>query len=452
MANFNELEQRVLADYGQYLGQQQLQPTQNGFNQLAAKYADGGYVDDQGVNLPSPQAIPSLADLANKYEISQNDISSENARLLNKAQSMQAYNPMNAQTLAAPEFQELAAKYIPTSINYAQELKQVRESRKAHENSFNESLDKIINQADDAPSQSELYFRLASAFANPGKTGSFGEALGGASGVLADNQAAIRKGKTAQQSLQSQIALKKHELTLENLKDEEKTLLSGAGDEAKVAREAAKEERDSKKPLSRIGEEVADAGLVKGTPEFNKEVKRRTNLEDEAKRSSARASENASRALTLAEERRGNLSPKELEIVSENKNMISQLKSAASLIDEASRYADVAFTESPSDKASYQALRFSKSNDQRVVATEQFQQIMKKNLVTTLKGAMGANPSNRDVQLLKEVQGLESASKESRQLILKRAKEEILQKQQSAADSVMDIISNKNRKEPFNGR
>jgi hypothetical protein len=68
-----------------------------------------------------------------------------------------------------------------------------------------QGAEKISN----GPSKAETYFKLAAAFAEPGKTGSFGEGLGRAAGVMGDYQKAARESDIAnamaKRSLQNEM-------------------------------------------------------------------------------------------------------------------------------------------------------------------------------------------------------------------------------------------------------
>ena len=75
-------------------------------------------------------------------------------------------------------------------------------------------------QKAEKPDKSEMYFRLAQAFLTPGKTGSFGEGLAQAGGVMADYQKDLRAQRRADAAAQLQLGMKQNEL-LANMSQED---------------------------------------------------------------------------------------------------------------------------------------------------------------------------------------------------------------------------------------
>ena len=76
------------------------------------------------------------------------------------------------------------------------------------------------------PSQSELFFKLASAFGTPGKTGSFFEQVGNAGGVLAENQQQMRANEAANAERAQQFGFEVQKLGLKSAEDELKAIRS----------------------------------------------------------------------------------------------------------------------------------------------------------------------------------------------------------------------------------
>ena len=149
---------------------------------LVAKYADGGPVrrrfQDGGVNnlnrgpnygygldvpMPALDAPDPLRSINNTAPIDPNKAL---ASAVQSRYSQDITNMMNKRDLAEKEMMD---------------------------NFKAQSEEKMTS----APSKAETYFRLASAFAEPGQTGSFGEGLGRAAGVMGDYQQAVRESDTA---------------------------------------------------------------------------------------------------------------------------------------------------------------------------------------------------------------------------------------------------------------
>lgn len=131
-------------------------------------------------------------------------------------------------------------------------------------------------QKAEKPDKSEMYFRLAQAFLTPGKTGSFGEGLANAGGVMADYQKDLRAQRRADAAAQLQLGMKQNEL-LANMSQEDLQSLEARQAKVDAARQAIElaKIKASGTPTSSISEyaKVALAlGLKQGTPEFQAKV------------------------------------------------------------------------------------------------------------------------------------------------------------------------------------
>jgi len=149
------------------------------FRDLVAKYADGGPVrrrfQDGGVN---------------------NLNRGPNYGLDVPMPSLDAPDPLRSINTAPIDPNKALASAVQS--RYSQDITNMMTARDAAEK---ELMDNFRTQSEEkmtsAPSKAETYFRLASAFAEPGQTGSFGEGLGRAAGVMGDYQQAVRESDTA---------------------------------------------------------------------------------------------------------------------------------------------------------------------------------------------------------------------------------------------------------------
>ena len=338
-----------------------------------------------------------------------------------------------AMAMANPELNALIQQYN-TSSDYGPELRQARADRKASEAAFNKSLDSLMTSADEGPSKAEMYWKLASAFGTPTKTGAFGEGLGQAAGAMAEHKKEERTTGLAKRKLGAELALKKQELALESAKDTEKTLLGLQAESNKDKREfikaQVKEYIDSGKPQSNAGKIAKDKGFKPGTPEYQTEVDKQVNLEIEKQMSAINAqlqSGNIALAgLTLkqAQESREavKLEPDERKAIRDDEDAMFAAKNTVKNLDTAISYVDQAFTNTAADQAAYKKLKQTNPSDPRVKATEELENLIGQNVVGSLKTTFGGNPTEGERRALQELGGLGSANREVRKAIMARAK------------------------------
>lgn len=126
------------------------------------------------------------------------------------------------------------------------------------------------------PDKSEMYFRLAQAFLTPGKTGSFGEGLANAGGVMADYMKEQRAEQRANAANLLNLGLKQQEL-LTGMSQEDLKALEAQQAKTEAARQAielAKIKASGTSSAATVYEKQAIAeGLTKGTPEFVARIK-----------------------------------------------------------------------------------------------------------------------------------------------------------------------------------
>jgi hypothetical protein len=164
-------------------------------------------------------------------------------------------------------------------------------TRAAYESAQEAYMKSLQNQANtkvlDSPSKAETYFKLAAAFAEPGKTGSFGEGLGRAAGVMGDYQKESRQADVAnamaKRSLENEMAKAKMENQL-------KLYQIDITDEEKIA--AA--EKIRMESMTQNGKRATDSGFIPLSLEWRAEVARLNKIDDDRdKRSSDIQKQNA---------------------------------------------------------------------------------------------------------------------------------------------------------------
>jgi hypothetical protein len=396
-------------------------------NPLAQKYAVGGPVrgyalggikeEDPYAPVPAPNFAP----------LTTGQVEPSGGGAIPQAPAMAP-----AMTIANPELKALLDQYS-TGADYSADLKQARMDRQASEQSFNTTLDKLMSGSDEGPSKSEMYFRLASAFATPTKTGAFGEGLGQAAGAMAEHKKEARAAGTAKRKLGAEIAMKKQELALEAAKDQEKTLLGLQAESNKDKREfikaQVKDYIDSGKPQSNAGKIAKDKGFTPGTPEYQAEVDKQVNLEIEkqvgAIKLQLQSGNIALANLGIAQEKAGReaikLEPDERKAIRDDEDAMFAAENTVKNLNTAISFVDQAFTNTASDQAQYKKLRQTNPNDPRVKATEELENLIGQNVVGSLKTTFGGNPTEGERRALQELGGLGSANKDVRKAIMKRA-------------------------------
>lgn len=406
-----ELMQQVMQDYGQYMA-----PQQSGMSNLVRKYSGGGLEGEGEPIAPNYAPVQGAVMDGGGY-----------------APPPQVAAVAPRQIVANPALNAMFNNYFGKS-EYSDDLAAVRQKRAEAESSFAKALEQMSGAPANAPSQSEMYFKLASAFANPGKTGSFMEGLGQASGVMAEHQGAVRSAKDLQNKTAREIAMERQKYALENIRDEEKTLLALRAEEGKDQREmiktAMKEYIDSGKPLSEAGKIAKDMGLKPGTPEYEAEVDKQANIMIEKQMGAIRAQMLSGQAtlagIALAQQKEARaaveLDPDERKAVRDDEDAVYAAGQVIENLDEAIALSDSAFTGTAADRATYRKLKQTNPTDPRVIATEKLENLIGQNVMGSLKSTVGGNPTEGERRALADLGGLGAASKESRRRILESAK------------------------------
>lgn len=310
---------------------------------------------------------------------------------------------------------------------------------------FGDYLRASLTQPEEAD-KSELYFRLAAAFASPGKTGHFSEGAGQAATVMADWKKEGRQLKEAhrKEKVQTELAIRK--LDLDEMSEELKTKRTEHSEQQKERREIIKgiitEYITSGKPQSEAGRIAKDMGLMPGTAEYQSEVSRQASLivQKQTAQLEAIAAGISSQAATQAaterrlalegrrdaraeqkearEEKR--LTPAEIKLADDAEQSLASTNRALSMMNQALTYVNKAFTGSLGDKAQYHGLSVATPSNARVVATEQLEQILTKSGLEGLRAAFGGNPTEGERAIALLTQGLNATSVASRTEIINR--------------------------------
>ena len=336
--------------------------------------------------------------------------------------------------------QALLAAYGPKDSAYAADLKTARESAKAETDAFTKMLTEAMKSPEDAQSsKAEMYFRLASAFGAPTKTGQFSENLsmvGKELGEYAKNKRASAKEKLA-------LALEAQKMKMTSAKEDLNTLRALTGEEMKdkraIATELLKNYIKSGEPQSAAGKQALDEGLVPGTPAYQARVEVIGNMNIEAKMAQINSAlsgvSTAAANLSVTQSKldlerqkfdqqkaqQSKLSPGEVRLKVEAEDTLAQTEQAMTNLKKAYSLNPNTFDGSLLDVAQRKLYESAGSKDPKVVATRELENLLKKASLSQLKATFPGAISNDERAALDAVQGLDAKSKDERAVIMKNA-------------------------------
>jgi hypothetical protein len=289
---------------------------------------------------------------------------------------------------------------------------------------------------DEAPSKAEMYFRLASAFGSPTKTGHFAESLGNVNKELATYSQQEREAKKAQRALQLQMGLKGQEMRMASAKDDLTTLRTlaaeGMKDKRAITAEVIKDFIKSGEPESAAGKQARDEGLRPGSKEFQARVSEIAQTSVDAKLAQVTATlagmsvQQANQALAMSKfenqkAQQSKLSPQEMKLKSETEDILTSTDQAMADLKRAYQLNPNTFDTSLGDIAQRKLLEAAGSKDPKVIATREQTNLLSKSAVGKLKTAFGGNPTEGERKILLDLEGIDSKSKEERAIIMRNS-------------------------------
>ena len=426
---------------------------------LIRKYGIGGQVKNYGRG--------GVSDLADKYDVSEpanpTDLpvvlaSNTTAPTMNDAganppaapaaPSMGGYTFGNvggagitAAVPAAPtapaaspsqRFEDLVSKYAGTGDKYKEEIKAASAKAKAETEAFQKRIaDAMKGNEDTMPSKAEMYFRLAAALGAPTKTKSgFMENVAGAAGAMADYQKSVTEAKRANQAQNLQLGLKGQELSMQAAK-EELAMLRGldtqeAQDRRAILKAQIEHEMKAMEPNSAEGNRARDEGFIPGTEAFKERVKQLVSQSPTMREEALNIQkQKLEETIKQNEEKNKTLPPKIVELKSEAEKRVEAADAMESKFarawDLSDPEKDQVFSGSVADKAQRKMLELTNSKHPKVVNTDELEQLLGQNAVDQLKAAFGGNPSNKEGEIIRDLQGIGAKSLEARRVIIENA-------------------------------
>jgi hypothetical protein len=428
---------------------------------IMAQNTAGSTVNDAGLNPPAaaPQApAPSMGG----YSFGNVGGAGITAAIPSAAPAPSA--PSAPAVPSSEAIKDLFDKYN-TGKDYTGEIKAASEKAKAETGAFRDMLTRAMKgNEDNMPSKAEMYFRLAAALGAPTKTKQgFMENVAGAAGAMADYQKSVTEAKRANQSQNLQLALKGQELGMQSAKEELATLRNLQGEENKdkrlLATEMVKEYIRSGEPQSAAGKQAKDEGLKPGTPEYQKRVDQiaQTGVEAKTAEIAKKLSdmENAQARKELAErkqkEAEKSLTAPELKLKTETEDILAQNDQAMKDLKEAYRLNPKTFDTSLGDVAQRKILENTQSDNPKVVATREMENLLSKGAVNKLRAAFGGNPTEGERAILLSLEGIGAKSKEERALIMQNAFQALQANRERHQKRLEDITSGKYREKSTEG-
>ena len=343
-------------------------------------------------------------------------------------------SPMDARSA---QLDALLQRYAGNTTDYSSELAEARKTANTESMAFQKMIQDAMKAApDEAPSKAEMYFRLASAFGSPTKTGHFAESLGNVNKELATYSQQEREAKKAQRALQLQMGLKGQEMRMASAKDDLTTLRTlaaeGMKDKRAITAEVIKDFIKSGEPESAAGKQARDEGLRPGSKEFQARVSEIAQTSVDAKLAQVTATlagmsvQQANQALAMSKfenqkAQQSKLSPQEMKLKSETEDILLSTDQAMADLKRAYQLNPNTFDTSLGDIAQRKLLEAAGSKDPKVIATREQTNLLSKSAVGKLKTSFGGNPTEGERKILLDLEGIDSKSKEERAIIMRNS-------------------------------
>jgi hypothetical protein len=344
------------------------------------------------------------------------------------------------------QLQSMMEKYATPQNDYAQELEEARRKSNAETEAFAEMLKGARKSPErDNMSQAERYFRLAAAFGQPTKTGSFGETLANVNTAMAENE----KSKQQSEDQDLELQMKAQMMKAAGAKEELGALRGLAGESMKDRRALISEliKAEIPKAQSEAGKLALDMGYQVGTPDYQKFVTANGMQLLQAKVNQmlmgpAIAAQNAAtsgaqlgvaqgnltenqqrndleRLKYLDKQKEGEkLTPKELDIKWAKEDTLNNLENAQKMIEQAYDLNDVAYTGNVFDIAKQKYGETFSPEDPTVVNTGKLINLLSTESLSRMKDVFGSNPTEGERAAQAQLSGALAKSKEVRKDIM----------------------------------
>jgi len=314
--------------------------------------------------------------------------------------------------------QDMLARYMRASTSGGSELADARRRYQAESDAFYGLIRQMAERGESPTSRSEMYFRLASAFGSPTRTGSMGETLS----KVGEQMSEYTKGRRADEAERRNLMVQAQQARMAGAREDLTTTRALAAQEATERRTLntalLQEYIRSGQPQSNAGRMARDAGLTPGTQAFQDFVTRHAELDVQRAQQLIQAqNEN----LTLRREAADRLSATEIKLADETSQNISSARDNAILLREAIRLNPNASPSNLTEGVITDLRRRLGSTDPLVVNTADIRNILSRLTLGSLKETFPGAISNDERRALEAVSGVTAASREERARIMQRA-------------------------------
>jgi hypothetical protein len=382
--------------------------------------------------------MPSIYDLASSYEMGEQGTQMPSSGQFAAQPAPAAPAPMAMPTQAPAQGNQqllsMLSRYFPQGDEYGPELKTARATMTRESEAFNKLLQDAIKQPQEAgPSKAEMYFRLAAAFGAPTKTGNFMESVGKAGEAAAVMNKEQRESLMAERNRQLQLGLEAQKLRMTGAKEDVNTLRAlaaeGMKDKRAIATELIKDYVKSGQPESSAGKQAKDEGLQPGTPEFQKRVGQiaEANIEKQMAQVNATlagmSAQQANMALAqqkfdLTKDQATKLTAPELKIKSETEDSLNSIKGSMGILKRAFDLNKNSMGGSLVDKGTRLALEAAGSKDPVLVNTQELENLLTDQMISSASEKMKGVLSDSDIKLLSMVSGAKVKNQDERKRIM----------------------------------
>ena len=472
-----------------------------GLVELGRKYADGGAVEGDGLDLSKvtpaqvrelqskdPQALqrgvakfaqsagqilpddqPGIGlDISKVSPAQMRDLQRMDPQALQRGIARFALeNPQDVAASPASgqgELTAMVAKYAapagqsaPTAM-YASEYAAARDAKARATQEFNDLLTQAVSRPDEKPDMAEMYFRLAAAFGAPTKTGNFTESLGNAGKEMAEYKAANRAAQKASNDERIKYAIAGQQAKVNAATEDEKNLRQLTSDEIKdqraQANELMKAQFQAGIPQSEAGKIAKDKGFVPGTPEYQNFVEKYTQHKLESgdyfKQAMLAIQQQGidlrREAAARAVEDGKKLTPTEVKMKEETQDALVQMQTGYSALKKALALNPNTFDNSLAGQSQRLVMSKLTPDDPKVTATDTQERLLTQNALAGLKAAFGGNPTEGERAVMLLTQGIKSNNLETRKRAIEDAIETVKSQFKVRQQRLADINAGKYRK------
>ena len=297
-----------------------------------------------------------------------------------------------------PTLAELLARNT-RETPYASEIRDARSRARSEASAFADLIQRMSERGESPTSRAEMYFRLASAFGAPTRTGSIGETLSGVGRQMGE----YTQGRRAEEAERRALAMRAGEARLGGTRQDLQTLLT-------LSQQESQERRAASNDL------LAQANLAI----------------------------NQAR-LGIEQARRGELAPDERQAVRQGRARVNAGESALKTLEEALALNPNTYDRSFGESAQRFLAENLSPRNPTVLATRTQENLLGQEVIDKLRASFGTNPTEGERIFLRELSGINARSREERAAIIQRGIARLRDRMKDEAEEIQLITSGRSR-------